>query len=304
VVFSSDGKLVADDTNGLSDVFVRDRQTGTTERVSLGSSGNQANDGSYESYISADGLLVAFQTPATNLVADDTNGAMDVFAHELQTGTTEQPECIAPNSTASATTSSGAPYELDTWTNEEVQVILSAQDNEGGSGVKDIYYSVNGDQPTVYDPQYPPVISSEGTTTINYYATDNMGSIESPKTFTVKIDKTPPSVASTDPLNNATGVSATANVQVTFTEDGSGINPNTLTSKTFKVVQVKPTGNVAVSGTVSYEEDFKKATFDPSGSLAKGLYRATITTGVKDKAGNALSEDHTWLFATAGPSKK
>ena len=51
-------------------------------------------------------------------------------------------------------------------------------------------------------------------------------------------------------------------------------------------------------------ETSKKASFDPSANLAKGLYKATITTGVEDKAGNALSEDHTWLFTTAGPSKK
>ena len=49
---------------------------------------------------------------------------------------------------------------------------------------------------------------------------------------------------------------------------------------------------------------FQVATFYPSSSLAKGLYRATLTTGVKDKAGNALANDHTWSFATVGPTKK
>jgi len=119
-------------------------------------------------------------------------------------------------------------------------------------------------------------------------------------------DTTAPQVSETNPSNNATGVRATADITATFLEEGSGIDPNTLTNSTFKVVQVKPTGNVAVSGDVTYQETetSKKATFDPSTNLAKGLYKATITTGVKDKAGNAVSHEHTWLFTTAGPSKK
>src|SRR3954451_13493427 len=67
--------LVPGDTNGRSDVFVRDRQTGTTERVSVSSSGQQANfgggSGDIESSapaISADGRYVAFASIATNLV--------------------------------------------------------------------------------------------------------------------------------------------------------------------------------------------------------------------------------------------
>ena len=56
------------------DVFVHDRQTGTTERVSVDSSGNQGNEDSYEPSISADGRYVAFESIATNLVPGDTNG--------------------------------------------------------------------------------------------------------------------------------------------------------------------------------------------------------------------------------------
>jgi hypothetical protein len=44
-------------------------------------------------------------------------------------------------------------------------------------------------------------------------------------------------------------------------------------------------------------------TFEVLSSLPKGAYQATITTGVKDKAGNALAKDYTWQFATAGPKK-
>ena len=117
-------------------------------------------------------------------------------------------------------------------------------------------------------------------------------------------DITPPEVSSTSPTHNASGVATTANVSATFFEEGSGIDPDTLTTDTFKVVQVKPTGNVPVAGTVTYDESSQTATFDPSSNLTKGLYRATITTGVEDRAGNALTNRYAWTFATAGPSRK
>ncbi len=71
------------------DVFVFDRQTGQTQRVSVASDGAPGNDSSLESVISADGRFVAFRSYASNLVAGDTNGVPDVFVHDRQTGTTE-----------------------------------------------------------------------------------------------------------------------------------------------------------------------------------------------------------------------
>src|SRR5436189_117254 len=89
VAFDSDAtNLVAGDTNGATDVFVHDRQTGTTERVSVASDGTQANNVSSYPALSADGRFVAFQSDATNLVVGDTNGKTDVFVHDRQTGTT------------------------------------------------------------------------------------------------------------------------------------------------------------------------------------------------------------------------
>src|SRR5437773_6921896 len=91
VAFQSDAtNLVAGDTNGATDVFVHDRQTGMTERVSVASDGTQANNVSSYPALSADGRFVAFQSDATNLVAGDTTGATDVFVHDRQTGTTER----------------------------------------------------------------------------------------------------------------------------------------------------------------------------------------------------------------------
>ena len=62
--------LVAGDTNGTDDVFVRDRQTGTTTRVSVDSAGNQTYSSSYTTpSLSADGRYVAFASEASNLAS-------------------------------------------------------------------------------------------------------------------------------------------------------------------------------------------------------------------------------------------
>ena len=82
--------LVGGDTNQSGDVFVHDRSTGITERVSVNSSGVAGNDRSFDPAISADGQSVSFQSYASNLVAGDTNGYMDVFVHDRSTGLTER----------------------------------------------------------------------------------------------------------------------------------------------------------------------------------------------------------------------
>jgi len=88
VAFHSYSNLVAGDTNGVLDIFIHDTQTGTTARVSVDSNGTQGDGDSFYPSISADGRYVAFVSAATNLVAGDTNGMMDIFLHDTQTGTT------------------------------------------------------------------------------------------------------------------------------------------------------------------------------------------------------------------------
>ena len=89
VAFESDASnLVIGDTNSVQDIFVHDRQTGETTRVSLASDGSQANDDSYGAIISVDGRYVAFSSSASNLVAGDTNWIDDIFVHDRQAGAT------------------------------------------------------------------------------------------------------------------------------------------------------------------------------------------------------------------------
>jgi Tol biopolymer transport system component len=90
VINSAASNLVPGDTNGVTDVFVRDRVAGTTQRVSVSSSGAEGDGPSYPGQISGNGRYVLFGSYATNLVPGDTNGAPDVFVRDLEAGTTER----------------------------------------------------------------------------------------------------------------------------------------------------------------------------------------------------------------------
>ena len=82
--------LVAGDSNGLRDVFVHDRLLGATTIVSNGLAGVPGNGASRDSSCSADGRRIAFTSVADNLVANDTNAALDIFVHDRQTGSTRR----------------------------------------------------------------------------------------------------------------------------------------------------------------------------------------------------------------------
>jgi Tol biopolymer transport system component len=88
VFISRASNLVAGDTNKTSDVFLRDRFTRTTTRVSVGRAETQANGPSGEPAISAGGRYVAFSSQASNLVGGDGNKRPDVFVRDRVKGTT------------------------------------------------------------------------------------------------------------------------------------------------------------------------------------------------------------------------
>lgn len=89
---SNEADLVANDTNGFRDVFLRDISAGTTTRVSLRSNGDQANGNNFLLDASDDGLHILFSSQATNLDSNvaDTNGTMDVYRHSRGTGNTRR----------------------------------------------------------------------------------------------------------------------------------------------------------------------------------------------------------------------
>ena len=99
-----------------------------------------------------------------------------------------------------------------------------------------------------------------------------------------------PTVTSTVPINNATDIALNTAVTATFSV---GMDPSTINATTFTLKE----GSTAVSGAVTYAGT--KATFTPAANLAANLiYTATITTGAKNKAGDALASNYTWSFTT------
>ena len=136
------------------------------------------------------------------------------------------------------------------------------------------------------------------TTGVKDFAGNSMNSNYS-WTFTTSTapDNTPPTVTSTNPADNATGVDISTNITTSFSE---GMDSSTITSSTFTV----SAGGSNIPGVVSYNNT--TATFNPSGPLVNStIYTATITTGVKDIAGNNIVSNHTWNFttSTAPPNK-
>lgn len=92
VVFgSSASNLTTDDSNGfMSDIFIYDVRNKSTRLLSKASDGTQGNNSSQFSAISNDGQFVAFSSSASNLTANDTNNAMDVFLHDRKTAKTSR----------------------------------------------------------------------------------------------------------------------------------------------------------------------------------------------------------------------
>ena len=92
IAVSNDGRFVAfrslatnlvpGDTNAVSDLFVRDRASGTTERIDVSTGGAQANGATVGGTISPDGRFVVFSSDANNLVPGDSNSTYDVFVRD------------------------------------------------------------------------------------------------------------------------------------------------------------------------------------------------------------------------------
>ncbi|MBI5207383.1 MAG: Ig-like domain-containing protein [Candidatus Firestonebacteria bacterium] len=129
-------------------------------------------------------------------------------------------------------------------------------------------------------------ITVESTTGISCY---EPAKIEAPviELGSLISDNTAPTVLpSTSPANNATGITVNSAITATFSEK---MNSSTINTTTFTLS--------GVTGTVNYIDS--TATFKPSGNLAyNSTYTATITTGVKDIAGNPLASDYVWKFTT------
>jgi hypothetical protein len=150
---------------------------------------------------------------------------------------------------------------------------------------------------------------SEGAHTYTAKATDAAGNTSTASnSVTVTVDKSAPKVVdgSVIPKDGATGVDRTTDVTATFSED---MDASTINGTTFKLF--KKGSTTKISATVSYDPNTRIATLNPFGltttRLARGTtYKAVVTTGAKDMAGNQLDQDPTldglqqmtWFFTT------
>lgn len=172
VAFSGYGPyFIEDDNNGTDDIFVRDRQTNTTERVSIDSGGGEANNASYGPSLSADGNLVAFYSYADNLVAGDSNGVSDIFVHNRATGATSRVSVSSAGAQANSDSYNAdiAPGGRFVAFDSQADNLVAGDDNGMGDVfVRDLqtgqtelisraYDGSNSD-----DSSYEPVISSDG----------------------------------------------------------------------------------------------------------------------------------------------
>jgi Pectinesterase/MBG domain/Immunoglobulin domain len=139
----------------------------------------------------------------------------------------------APTSSASV---SQAPNAAG-WNNSDVLVTITATDNEGGSGVHEIIYSVNGVTQHEHSAQAVVSVSTEGTTIISYFAKDDSGNTEEAQTLTVKLDKTAPVIGEvTRTPANAAGwnnSNVTASFSATDTLSGFDAGQTVAGSNTF-----------------------------------------------------------------------
>ena len=102
---SSASNLVPGDTNGVADIFVRDRKKDKTTLVSTRSNGGQTNGASSFPEISSDGRFVSFESSANNLVSGDSNGLIDIFVKDRKTGKTRRVSVRSNGAQANATSS-------------------------------------------------------------------------------------------------------------------------------------------------------------------------------------------------------
>jgi hypothetical protein len=161
VAFASTAtNLVPGDNNGVADIFVRDRQTGNTERASVSSAGVEANHYSAMPAISSDGRFVVFQTLAGNLIPNDTNGIPDIYWRDR---TPPQPPTPTLTPTATAT---AMPTPTPT---PPVRLSINYSSGQPGS-----YFTVQGEKFTPNQPAFL-VVNGHTLGSVNVNAAGQLG---------------------------------------------------------------------------------------------------------------------------------
>jgi hypothetical protein len=193
------------------------------------------------------------------------------------------------------------PPNANGWNNTNVTVALSATDNPGGSGVKEIRFSESGAQGgagVVPGANAAVTISAEGTTTLTFFAVDNAGNQEAAKTFTVRIDTTPPVIAGLPAAGCTLWPPNHRLVQVgtvTASDSVSGIAPGSLmvTGASNEGANGLGQGNSAQD--ILITGSTVKVRAERSGTATGRIY--TLTASASDLAGNRATATATCTVA-------
>lgn len=206
--------------------------------------------------------------------------------------TSGRAETIAPNTTATLEPT----LNENGWANEDVQVNLSAVDDEGGSGVASITYSSTGAQTigstTVNSNQASFNVTAEGTTVVHFFATDQDGNVETEETVTVRVDQTDPTItASVKPRRlwppNQREVTVTVTGQIS--DALSGVD---FTSGEFTLIDeygnLNNTGPITINGDGTYSFTVDLVAFRKKRDRNGRTY--TIKVSANDEAGNTATQ--------------
>ncbi len=199
---------------------------------------------------------------------------------------------LSTDTTPPVTAASVSPApNANGWNHTNIMVTLNSADNElGGTGVKQITYSASGAQPiastTVSGASTSFMISTEGITTVTFFGTDFAGNVETPKTITVQLDKTPPTVtcsASPNVLWPPNNKLVPVNLIVTVTDALSGPAGFTLASVTSSESDSGGDIQGFLAGTPSTTGQLRAQRL---GSGSGRVY--TLTYSGSDRAGNTV----------------
>ena len=222
------------------------------------------------------------------------------------------PDPVAPSTSAS--NSPGA--NVAGWNNTNVNVLLAAEDNNGGSGVESITYSATGAQPiastTVNAATTALTISAEGETTITYHASDVAGNDESLRTIVIKIDKTAPTISVTSPTAGSYLLNQAATIDFSCTDSLSGVasctgsSPNGSALDTASIgaqsVTVSATdlaGNASVPTVVNYTVAYGIVAFYDQTKARKSGSTIPIKIQLVDASGTNVSSPSTVVHAVS-----
>jgi hypothetical protein len=257
------------DNSGLTDVFVERPDPEAIHR------GRPIADWSRVDYIYYRGPYSVYKTQMRDGYGSGTwPGASDhpyVFAHLLRRSIPQQPDTTitsGPSGSVSATTASFAFSSSEAGSTFECS--LDGAPFGACTSPKD----------------YPALANGEHTFRVRAIGAGGTDPTPASRTWTV-VDTAAPQVTSTTPPADATGVAPGVNVTATFSEAMMGTSIN---GTTFKLMKAGTT--TAIAAVVSYDPTTKKATLDPTNNLRLGTkYKAVVSTGAKDAAGNALDQD-------------